>query len=347
MAEQKKRLPIIQELKAEFKGVLNQLTFRHSYSEVWADFTEIAAIVVHQSAFMNPAVEEAFEQGLVSEEHVEQLRATTMPRDERWQRLEDKYMTYVPKYGADGMKLMTQLYAITSMAVEGHRCDFMGPLYMELDLSGSEQRGKRGEFFTPASLSDMMAYIQTLNIAEVLATQGYVRVQEPTCGAGGMLISFAAQMEQAGHDPRQLMYVEAVDINRTFFNMCYLQLSLLDIPARVWCGDSLLMRFDEMRETPQLMLSRYHWSKNPAFRMLQALRELELIGQQEDELTSAPVTREPLSSKLPAQGKGSCQPSILEGLEDGEDEQSLPEPIKAPPEAQVFETDNGGQFRLF
>ena len=320
MAEQNKRLPKIRELKADFKGILSQLTFRHSYSEVWADFAEIAAIVVHQSAYMNPVIEQAFAQGLVGEEYVEQLRAVTMPRDERWQRLEDKYMAFVPKYRPDGMKLMTQLYAITSMAVEGHRCDFLGPLYMELDLSGAEQRGKRGEFFTPSSVSDMMAYIQTLNIEEILDTQGYVRVQEPTCGAGGMLISFAVQMRQAGHDPRQLMYAEAVDINRTFFNMCYLQLSLLDIPARVWCGDSLLMRFDEMRETPQLMLSRYHCEKDPVFQMFKVLKQLGVIEH-------------------------SSEVSALD--DETEAEESIPLPTELLPDVQVCEAGENGQLRLF
>lgn len=320
MAEQKKRLSTIRDLKAEFKGLLSKLTRRYSYSEVWADFAEIAAIVVHQSAFMNSAVEEAFTQGLLGKEYVEQLRAATIPRDERWQGLEDKYMTFVPKYGPDGMKLMTQLYAITSMAIEGHRCDFLGPLYMELDLSGAEQRGKRGEFFTPSSVSDMMAYIQTLNIGEILEAQGYVRVQEPTCGAGGMLISFAAQMEQAGHDPRQLMYAEAADINRTFFNMCYLQLSLLDIPARVWCGDSLLMRFEDMRETPQLMLSRYHWSKDPAFRMLTVFKELSVIEHSPDDTRSK---------------------------DEVQTKESIPLPMKPPEDTRVFDAGEDGQLRLF
>ena len=268
MAEQKKRLSSISELKAEFRGVLKQLTNRYSYGEVWADFAEIVAIVVHQSAFMNPFIEQAFEQGIVSEDHVEKLRAITIPRDERWQRLEDRYMTYVPKYGAEGLNLITQLYSITSQAVEGHRCDFLGPLYMELDLSGSEQRSKRGEFFTPPALSHLMAAMQMFDISEVLERQGYVTLQEPTCGAGGMPIAFAEELEKAGHDPREVLFVEAMDINRTFWNMCYIQLSMLDIPARLWCGDTLLLEFQEMRETPQLMLSRYHWEKNPGFHML-------------------------------------------------------------------------------
>lgn len=266
-------------------------------------------------------------------------------------------MSYVPKYGAEGMKVMAQLYSIVTDAIEGHRTDFIGPLYMKLELSGKSDRQARGEFFTPESVAKMMAQmIVPQTIGELIEAQGYLRVQEPTCGAGGMLIWVAQAMENQGYDPRVYMYAEGVDINRGAFNMCYLQLALLDIPARVWCGDSLRMKYRDCRETPQLLLSRYHWSKNPAFKMLQALKELELIGRSEDEQlpevseepTNVLVPKQPSSSKPSVQGKGPCQTSILEVLEaHGEDDQLLPTPMPPPLKAQVFKTDEGGQFRLF
>lgn len=346
MAKQEgKRLLTIPQYQAQFEKVLKTMVGRYRVSEVWNDFIELAAIAVHQSAYMNSMIEK---DSRISDEHKAMLRAATMPRDQRWAELEEQYMSYVPKYGSEGMKDMAQLYSIVTDAIEGHRTDFLGPLYMRLELAGKSDRQARGEFFTPESVAKMMAQmIVPQTIDELIEAQGYLRVQEPTCGAGGMLIWVAEAMETQGYDPRVYMYAEGIDINRGAFNMCYLQLALLDIPARVWCGDSLLMKYCDCRETPQLMLSRYHWLKNPAFRMLQALGELELIGRSEEEPTSVPVQRQPLPGNSSIEGKGPCQPSILDGLEDGENAQSLSAPIKAPPQAQVFKTDDGGQFRLF
>ena len=321
------RLESVQSLKAEFKKVFASLTRKNSYSEAWADFCSVVGITVHQSAYMSPVYEEAHAQGLISAKHFESLQNSTMPRDERWEALEQGYMAYVPKYGSEGMSTFAKLYAITSMAIEGHRVDFLGSLYQEMDLSGAAQRGKRGEFFTPKAVADMMAGIQMRNIEEIIDGRGFVTLQEPACGAGGMIISFANQMEQAGYDPRQVLYVEAVDVNQTFFNMCYIQLSLLDIPARVWCGNSLSLEFIEVRETPQLMLSRYFWNKDPVFLMRKFLLEME---QSEDK-------GESLSEGLPG---AVTEPKV-------EVEPDMPIPIQPQSPVKLFEVGDDGQFRLF
>lgn len=321
------KLESVQSLKIEFKKVFLSLTRKHSYSEVWADFCSVVGITAHQSAYMSPAYEEAYAQGLISSEHFESLQNSTMPRDKRWEALEQRYMAYVPKYESEGMSTFARLYAITSMAIEGHRVDFLGSLYQEMDLSGAEQRGKRGEFFTPTAVADMMAGIQMRNIQGILDNRGFVTLQEPACGAGGMIISFANQMEQAGYDPRQVLYVEAVDVNQTFFNMCYIQLSLLDIPARVWCGNSLSLEFTEVRETPQLMLSRHFWNKDPVFLMRKFLLEME---QSEDKGESS----------LEGAPEAAAGPKV-------ELESDMPVPMQPQPEVESFEIGSDGQLRLF
>ncbi|MEO0683786.1 MAG: hypothetical protein AAFY76_01730 [Cyanobacteria bacterium J06649_11] len=77
-----------------------------------------------------------------------------------------------------------------------------------------------------------------------------------------------------------------------------------------------------MRETPQLMLSRYHWDKNPGFHMLKFLRQLE------SEQLAEPA-------------------SASSSVEEESPETSMLMPTEPPPDAQVFDAGDDGQFRLF
>jgi hypothetical protein len=79
-----------------------------------------------------------------------------------------------------------------------------------------------------------------------------ISIAEPACGSGGLLIEAANELYELGYDPTQVMRVHATDISRDGFNMAYLQLSLLNIPAVVVHGDTLQMEIWESRPTPML-----------------------------------------------------------------------------------------------
>lgn len=265
----KDKLQTPERCTANFKEVFRRLTQQHGFSEVWADFVEIAAICIHQQAYFNPDWMPA------------ELEAHTLPIDDEFRRLEERYMSFVPKYGSEGMTLLSHLYGISEYAVRTHRIDFLGPLYESLDLSGASQRGSRGEFFTPASISQLMASMTLANVEELMeANGGYIRLSEPCVGAGGMVVAVANQLVELGHNPSEMLMVEAIDVNRTFFNIAYFQLSALDLCGRVWCGNTLSLEISEYRETPHLKLSRHHWNQRPEFKMLKFLREIESQTQQ-------------------------------------------------------------------
>ena len=252
--------------KAEFLKVFTQLTLKHTFAEVWADFTELAAIAIHQSVYFNPAW---MPQGQGLEEKM-------LPIDETFTKLEDRYKAIAPKYGSEGMALMSKLYVIAEKAVREHRIDFLGPLYEELDMGGSAQRGSRGEFFTPAAISQMMAQITLIDVDKILAEKGFLTLQEPAVGPGGMVIAVANQLAALGHNPHEELFVEAIDVNRTLFHVAYFQISAMDIPGRIWCGNTLTLEMQEWRETPHYKLSRYVWEKDPCFQMLKFIREMDV-----------------------------------------------------------------------
>lgn len=282
------------ECKSRFKDVFQKLTRQHNFAEVWADFVELGAICMHQSAYFNPDWMPA------------ELEDKALPIDNAFRSLEERYLSFVPKYGKEGMTLMSRLYACTEYAVKTHRIDFLGFLYEQLDLSGNAQRGSRGEFFTPSPIAQLMAQLTLTNVEQIVENKGYVTLQEPCVGAGGMVIAAANQLESLGYDPRQMLLVDGIDVNKTFFNIAYLQLSAMDIPARLWWGNTLSLKMNECRETPQLKLSRFYWEKRPEFQMLKFLRSLEAEQNTHKEVTkkSEPAASDVVDTPMPDMEKG-------------------------------------------
>ncbi|MEM6251321.1 MAG: N-6 DNA methylase [Cyanobacteria bacterium P01_D01_bin.156] len=304
-----KNLNSIAACKVGFKEVFTVLTRKHNYSEAWADFAIIGAICAHQTAYFNPSMVPS---GMEDHSEVTKARESLLPIDDDWKALENRYLAFVPKYGKEGMTLMSQLYGYTDYALNVFGEDFLGALYEELDLSGSAQRGSRGEFFTPSSVAKMMAQMSLADVEDIIDRKGFITLSEPCCGAGGMVIAFANALKELGHNPQEILYVEAIDVNQTFFNIAYMQLALLGLPCRVWCANTLSLEVNEFRETPHLKLSRYHWEKQPAFHLLRFLRQMERdVGQKTSE----------------------------KGLPKAETE-SIPMPTH-------FEQDDRGQFTLF
>lgn len=305
--------------KAGFKETFTALTRKHNFSEAWADFTTLGAICAHQTAYYNPAM---IPSGMENNPEVIKIRESLMPIDNVWQALEDRYMSFVPKYGPEGMALMSHLYGYTDYALNVFGEDFLGPLYEELDLSGSAQRGSRGEFFTPAAVAKMMAQISLGDVEDIIDSKGFITVSEPCCGAGGMVIAVANVLKELGHNPQEILYVEAIDVNQTFFNVAYMQFALLGLACRVWHGNTLSLEMTELRETPHLKLSRFHWEKRPEFHLLRFLKQMDSDIAPEDSETDEPDKDE-----------------ILEGTQAS--------PKSEMPMPKQFGQDGDGQFKLF
>ncbi|MGH5832872.1 N-6 DNA methylase, partial [Serratia marcescens] len=83
-----------------------------------------------------------------------------------------------------------------------------------------------------------------------LENEPYITLSEPTCGAGGMVIAFAKVMLARGYNPQTQLRADCVDIDPVAARMCYIQLSLLGIPARVVIGNSLTLKYQREMYTP-------------------------------------------------------------------------------------------------
>ena len=211
-----------------FRASFDRLCYGRSWQEVFRDFVEIGAATLHQQPY-----------------HVGLLE-----KDEDYERIEQLYLATIKRYSKEQIEHIVSLFGITILALQEGREDFLGEQYMQLGISNKHN----GEFFTPMHVSRMMAQMTLHDIGDLVKAKGYVTLSEPACGAGGMVIEAARTLQEQGHDPRNAMLFQAVDINRTCFNMAYLQFSALELPGEVIHGNTISMESWEKRSTPQWKL---------------------------------------------------------------------------------------------
>ena len=174
------------------------------------------------------------------------IRKRTVPEGPAADAIEEQYMAVVRRNKPEDVRAMPELLAITTLAVQDGGCDFLGQVVGDLGMV----TGHMGQFFTPYDVSRMIAEMTLDTVDEIIAEQGFVTVQEPACGAGGMIIAAADVLERKGFDIARQLYVDATDISPTCFKMSYLQASLRGIPATIRRGNTLTLEMFDAAHTP-------------------------------------------------------------------------------------------------
>lgn len=159
-------------------------------------------------------------------------RYAGLPIDEG---LERDYAAIAEKWGKDGMAGFHECFGLLTLALDARREDVLGPLFMALELGDSY----RGQFFTPPSVSRMIAEMNVEGIDKVIAEKGFVTMSEPACGSAGMTIEFGEAMRRRGFEPARYLRAHVIDKDRICADMAYIQLTLMAIPAVVVHGDAL------------------------------------------------------------------------------------------------------------
>lgn len=201
--------------KKRMIALLRENARRHRLSEVFSDFCEVAAL-----SFSN-AVD---------------LR--------NFKEREARYLQIVGRYEREEVNRFPQILAcLTSWMECAGMADCMGDLFMSLELGDNY----KGQFFTPYEVSKLMARLTVGDeLGQLVQEQGFIRMSEPTCGAGGMVIACAETLHERGFNYQQCMHVTTQDIDSTAVHMTYLQLTLLHVPAVVIHGNTLSMECRSM-----------------------------------------------------------------------------------------------------
>lgn len=168
-----------------------------------------------------------------------------------WERREAQYLRVVSKYDKKEIDGLIGIRDAVIDALERTPVDVLGNAYEELEVANKAA----GQFFTPYHLCELMAEIMVDEglIAKV-KSEGFITVGEPASGSGAMIIAMANVMRRKGLEPQRHMHVTTIDKMATAAHMCYIQLSLLGIPAAVWIGNTLSMEMQEKFLTPMHMI---------------------------------------------------------------------------------------------
>jgi type I restriction-modification system DNA methylase subunit len=208
------------DLRKQFIKVFDDLARHRERHDVLADFLEMAFCAI---------------------------RKKTLPAGAEADAIEERYMAVVRRNKPEDVRqAIPKLFGITALAVQDGGCDFLGQVVVELELPSQHM----GQFFTPYDVSRMIAELTLDTVEEIIAEQGFVTVQEPACGAGGMIIAAADVLARKGFDVARQLYVEAIDISPLCFRMSYLQASLRGIPAAIRRGNTLSGEVFETAVTP-------------------------------------------------------------------------------------------------
>ena len=169
--------------------------------------------------------------------------------------IEQNYLDIIDGYTKEQAEEFSKLLAFLVMALEEKHQDFLGCVYIKLNLGNVAN----GQFFTPYHVSKMMAEICFVDIEKQLEERDFITLSEPCCGSGAMIIAYAQTLKEQGYNYQNQLFVEAVDIDELCFLMTYLQLSLYGIPARVMLGDTLAWKFSQMFYTPMYFINGFFY----------------------------------------------------------------------------------------
>lgn len=209
IGRKKKALQIVHPHERTMGKLLQENARRHRLHKVFSDFCELAALALSNSVDL-------------------------VHREAR----EARYMQIVGQYERDEVQRFPQLLAVLVDWLECGLDDCLGKLFMGLDLGDAF----KGQFFTPFEISRLMAGLTFGDARGTIERRGFALVNEPACGAGGMLLAAADALQTQGINYQQTMHATGVDVDATAVHMAYVQLSLAHVPAIVVHGNSLSMK---------------------------------------------------------------------------------------------------------
>lgn len=155
-------------------------------------------------------------------------------KDDVYLKREKLYLDIVSKYSRNEKRTMAAMMSALSLCLEEFE-DVLGDIYMKAGC-GSKSTG---QFFTPYHISHLTANLVYGSKIDRLKENDFLKINEPSCGSGGMLIALAHVMKDKGVNYQKKLCCTAQDLDWNGVYMTYVQLSLLGIKAIVVQGDTL------------------------------------------------------------------------------------------------------------
>lgn len=157
------------------------------------------------------------------------------------------------KYSESDISNMHALFGLMICALEAKFHDFLGAIFMELELGDD----RNGQYFTPYNVQSLLARLLMPDFDETIRREGFVTVSDPASGAAGMIVAYAEVLLEAGYNPSEQMFGSCIDIDPIAADMAFIQLSLLGIAAEVVTGNALTMQLNRVRYTPVYYINNF------------------------------------------------------------------------------------------
>lgn len=156
-------------------------------------------------------------------------------KDER----DKQYRDIAKNYTTEQLNSCTEIMALVTSALEKKREDVFGRLYMELGFGDK----LKAQVFTPTGISNLMARLalDKESVKNALKKEGFVTIEDSACGGGSTLIQAIEVLKDMGVNPNSQILVFANDLDFNAVVMCYVQLSLLGVPAVIKNQDTLTL----------------------------------------------------------------------------------------------------------
>lgn len=161
-------------------------------------------------------------------------------------RRNERYKEIMKNYNQEEFQEFCNILNLLIALMEQEPDDYLGRLYMELELYNTF----RGQFFTPLNLAALLSAIEFADVVELLDKQGYATVNDPACGSGVTIIGLYKLFQLKKLNPQQVMKVVVQDIDKKSVHMAYIQLSLLGLNATVIQCDTLTMETWDVWRSP-------------------------------------------------------------------------------------------------
>lgn len=187
--------------------ILKTMSGRYSIYDLFSDWVEVSALSL--------------------------ANGIRLVHDKVWKSREDRYFQIYNKYTKEEFENFSECLAYLVMTFENFNFeDVLGDIYMRLGCGNKNT----GQFFTPYSVSRLMSEI---TIPKEYDGKEVITLNEPTVGAGGMIIATAETLYKRGFNPQKCLKIIAQDLDWKAVYMSYIQLSLLGLNAIVVQGDTL------------------------------------------------------------------------------------------------------------
>lgn len=156
-------------------------------------------------------------------------------------RYEDLYQTTIKGYSREDLDLFAAAFASLVQDMEKTPyTDLLSNQYVA--LKGKKELDYHGQFMTPKPVADLMARILWEDkITELLESPKPIKILEPAVGGGQTVLSLFQIIREA-EIPFSRFRVIAIDIDRTMFEIAFINFTLWGIPTLAIHGDALNMR---------------------------------------------------------------------------------------------------------